>query len=149
MRPLGTDDDDFELNYILDRNIRTSFAIVNAVETAECPPIVEDAFWSYQDKLVPPVNHTKMSSKLAEHPPKLHSYVELKNFDDDEASDTLVTSLIIDGKGDRKDRRERYVCMRLDALTIENYHRRKFQPMKIAIVLLSGCIIKESFSVEQ
>ncbi len=30
MKPFGTDDDDIELNYVLDRNIRTSFALVNA-----------------------------------------------------------------------------------------------------------------------
>lgn len=31
MRPFGDDDDDIELNYILDRNIRTGFTLVNQI----------------------------------------------------------------------------------------------------------------------
>uniref|UniRef100_A0A914UVE2 Bestrophin homolog n=1 Tax=Plectus sambesii TaxID=2011161 RepID=A0A914UVE2_9BILA len=107
LRPLGTDDDDFELNYILDRNIRTSFAIVNAVETAACPQMVEDNFWSYQDKLVPPVAHTELSAKLHEHPPKLHSYVELKNYDDDEISDIQTSTVGVKEKYLQKGQRKR------------------------------------------
>lgn len=81
MRPFGTDDDDIELNYIFDRNVQSSFAIVNAVES-QTPPLVEDTFWAYQDKIVPPMPHTKMSAKLNQHPPKLHSYVVIKKESD-------------------------------------------------------------------
>lgn len=35
MRPFGMDDDDIELDYIFERNVATSFAIVNRLQMTE------------------------------------------------------------------------------------------------------------------
>ncbi|CAD6200025.1 unnamed protein product [Caenorhabditis auriculariae] len=43
LNPLGEDDDDFEANYIIDRNIATGMAIVDDTHAFH-PPIVVDKF---------------------------------------------------------------------------------------------------------
>jgi hypothetical protein len=43
MKPFGTDDDDIELNWILDRNIRISFALAdNVYDQVKLPLISHD-----------------------------------------------------------------------------------------------------------
>ncbi|KHJ83083.1 hypothetical protein OESDEN_17220 [Oesophagostomum dentatum] len=43
LNPLGEDDDDFECNFLIDKNIATGMAIVD--ETCDvCPPLVVDSF---------------------------------------------------------------------------------------------------------
>ena len=78
MNPFGTDDDDIELNYILDRHIQASFLLVNQVHEQD-PPLRKDKFYKSQIYYVP---HTNMSVKIREHPPKLHAVVEIVNPED-------------------------------------------------------------------
>ncbi|CAI2349928.1 unnamed protein product [Caenorhabditis sp. 36 PRJEB53466] len=45
MNPLGDDDDDFECNFLLDRNLATGLAIVDECYN-DSPPLQKDVFWS-------------------------------------------------------------------------------------------------------
>ena len=88
IEPFGTDDDDIELNYLLDRHIQASFVIVNLSHNQQ-PPLVADKFFETQKFSVP---HTKMSAKLKEHSPKLHAFVDINKADDEEVHSGVDSS---------------------------------------------------------
>uniref|UniRef100_A0A0N5AFJ2 Bestrophin homolog n=1 Tax=Syphacia muris TaxID=451379 RepID=A0A0N5AFJ2_9BILA len=48
LNPWGEDDDNFETNFIFDRNLRVGKTIVAGV-TPEFPPLVKDSFWGEDD----------------------------------------------------------------------------------------------------
>ncbi|CAJ0573739.1 unnamed protein product, partial [Mesorhabditis spiculigera] len=88
MRPFGMDDDDIELNWILDRNIACSFAIVHKLINTRHPELGEgneDIFWKNRGEHLE-IPKTGRQDKLETHRPKLHAYVRMPNSDvpDDE-----------------------------------------------------------------
>uniref|UniRef100_A0A0K0FVE9 Bestrophin homolog n=1 Tax=Strongyloides venezuelensis TaxID=75913 RepID=A0A0K0FVE9_STRVS len=85
MNPFGEDDDDFELNYILDRN--TAIAHVMATELADqLPPLSEAA-------MNPNIPHTRASFKIQDIMPKNH----LSGFQLTNREMEMVTAKHLDG----------------------------------------------------
>lgn len=64
INPFGEDDDDFELNWCLDRNLQVSFIIVDEMHRKH-PRLVKDAYW---DELEPQLPYTKSSVNLRSQP---------------------------------------------------------------------------------
>ncbi|XP_042906011.1 bestrophin-4 [Parasteatoda tepidariorum] len=79
INPFGEDDDDFELNWCLDRNLQVSFMIVDEMHQRH-PRLVKDMYW---DELEPQLPYTK-SSFMMRTQPHLGSAVNL-DIDPEEA----------------------------------------------------------------
>ncbi|GMR48210.1 hypothetical protein PMAYCL1PPCAC_18405, partial [Pristionchus mayeri] len=60
MNPLGEDDDDFECNFLIDRNLQLGLTIVDETYN-NLPPQKKDAFWS--EKFVEPLYSTDTANK--------------------------------------------------------------------------------------
>ncbi|XP_042904635.1 bestrophin-4 [Parasteatoda tepidariorum] len=64
VNPYGEDDDDFELNWCLDRNCHVVFVVVDQFH-AKHPKLRKDKFW---DELLPVLPQTKISAKNIDNP---------------------------------------------------------------------------------
>lgn len=64
INPFGEDDDDFELNWCLDRNLQVSFQIVDDMHQRH-PRLVHDIYW---DEAEPQLPYTKSSVNLRTQP---------------------------------------------------------------------------------
>ena len=59
LNPFGDDDDDFECNWILDRNFKVSFCAVDSMYRYH-PPLEKDEFW---DQIDPQLAYTVASER--------------------------------------------------------------------------------------
>ncbi|CAG0922466.1 unnamed protein product [Notodromas monacha] len=66
LNPYGEDDDDFELNWLIERNLKTSYMIVDEMND-DYPDLVKDPYW---EQVIPPnLPHTLESEAAEEHRP--------------------------------------------------------------------------------
>ena len=66
INPYGEDDDDFELNWCIDRNLLVSFTIVDEMYNKH-PKLTPDAFWDKREPMLP-YTKSSINTKLTVHP---------------------------------------------------------------------------------
>ncbi|XP_015117983.1 bestrophin-4 isoform X1 [Diachasma alloeum] len=52
INPFGDDDEDFELNWLIDRHTKVSYLGVDTLMN-RCPPLVKDIYWDSEDLILP------------------------------------------------------------------------------------------------
>lgn len=88
INPFGEDDDDFELNWILDRNLLVGVYVTDEL-CNKCPKIVKDMYW---DDIEPALPYTK-SSAMLRNQPHLGSAMNL-NIDPDDTEFVPMTTIM-------------------------------------------------------
>lgn len=63
INPFGNDDDDFEMNYLLDRNIKVSYFIVDEMYR-DLPLIRKDMYWDCYSPEMIPYTETSMKYRM-------------------------------------------------------------------------------------
>ncbi|XP_065319018.1 bestrophin-3-like [Gordionus sp. m RMFG-2023] len=58
LNPMGEDDDDFPINWLIDRNLYISYILIDEMHQV-CPPIIKDNFWDKEIARLPYNQATK------------------------------------------------------------------------------------------